>query len=192
MARGPTTRLSNPSPLPSSPSSVLNELSPLDGQLNSDGIASLKFDSNPSMPVEDRPRSMKIALDSIATQDSGTDSETASEEDYDLLKHDPTAVIIGGRGGGFNGEGGLRQRKLEETKEKVYEGLKAEAESKTHSRSRAPSLKSIPITLKKSDQKGKYLLTADDQELSEILRIGLEKVAPDPSLRVAYLEPDIN
>ncbi|CAG8949863.1 hypothetical protein HYFRA_00004190 [Hymenoscyphus fraxineus] len=47
-----------------------------------------------------RPRALKIALDEFAPR--GT-PESGSEEDYDALKPDPSAIAVGGKGGGYEG-----------------------------------------------------------------------------------------
>lgn len=86
-------------------SSSLDDAPHLVGQLNSDGIASLTPDpAYSTLGSSGRPGSLRAALEAVA--DSGrntsdTSSETASEEDYDALKHDPMTVVKGGRGGGF-------------------------------------------------------------------------------------------
>ncbi|PMD44299.1 MBOAT family protein [Hyaloscypha variabilis F] len=44
-----------------------------------------------------------------------------------------------------------------------------------NSRPGPPRLKSIPVTLNKLNEKGRYILTADDDALREILRTGIER-----------------
>lgn len=172
--------------------SSIDKVPQLVGQLNSDGIASLQVDplyqplsrSNP-------PRSLKTALDAVATDSrrnsSGDTQSETSEEDYDNLKHDPAAVVGGGKGGGYeeveashsmpelngisNGHSNANGNGL-----KNYEALKTD----THKRPGVPRLKSIPVTLNKLKEKGRYILTADDEALREILKSGLERVGCIP------------
>lgn len=130
---------------------------------------------NPSAKTAEPPRSLKKAIDGAAesrravSSDGG--SESQSEEDYDALKHDPTAMVAGGRGGGFAEE--LNGKEVvNRTVEKSFEEIK----SSSKSRPGATRLKSIPITLNRLKEKGRYILTADDDALREILRIGIERV----------------
>ena len=99
---------------------------------------------------------------------SDTASETASEEDYDAMKHDPSAVVAGGKGGGFT-----HGAKTPDT-DKTYEELAVT--SLKPPRPGPPRLKSIPVTLNKLKEHGRYVLTADDDALREILKLGIERV----------------
>lgn len=163
-------------PIITSRSSSLDKAPRLVGQLNSDGIASFEVDKTyiPSISHENPSRSLKYALDAAAKARGGsstaTASESASEEDYDALEHDPMTVVVGGKGGGFGGE--FDSKPSESGSEKTYECLEVPT---SQTRPAVKRLKSIPITLQKSNEKGRYVLTADDDELREILRIGIER-----------------
>jgi hypothetical protein len=146
------------------------------GKLDASGIASFEADETASNGHSLRapPRSLKVALDAAALV-SGHSGETTpdsfSDEDYDKLQHDPLTVVAGGKGGGFSydrdGEvSHIEPNKVPET------GL----HKSRRSRSTPPNLTSIPVTLKKADQKGQYYLIADDAELKEILKMGFERV----------------
>jgi sterol O-acyltransferase len=94
--------------------------------LNVDGIASLEADTTYTGATSNPPRSLKAALEAVGGSRrsiSDTSSETASEEDYDALKHDPMAVVRGGRGGGFVAEDGTKTPELV-TNGRSYEELK--------------------------------------------------------------------
>jgi hypothetical protein len=159
-------------PAISSRSSSLDKAKRLIGQLDSNGIASLKVETNleNGYTKVNPPRSMKTALDTVTNtkrgkEDSDTGS-TASEEDYDTLGHDPLTMVAGGKGGSIE-DVALEGR--EETKA---------APGVVQSRPRPiTGLKSIPITLQEADQKGKYFLIADDAELKKILKMGFERVS---------------
>lgn len=163
-------------PVISSRSSSLDKAPQLVGQLNSDGIANLEEDTTYVSPTSaGAPRSLKAALESVAdsrgsTNGFDTASETASEEDYDALKHDPSAVVAGGKGGGFVAE--AHGAKTIDSG-KTYEGLKTPS---SKSRPGPARLKSIPVTLNKLKEHGRYVLTADDDALREILKVGIERV----------------
>jgi sterol O-acyltransferase len=152
------------------------------GQLNSDGIANLREDTTYITPTSPAPpRSLKAALEAVAvprrnTNCSDTASETASEEDYDAMKHDPSAVVPGGKGGGFVAE---KDEEKTTILDKTYEELKR---SPSRSRHGAPRLKSISVTLNKLEgEQGRYVLIADDDALREILKVGIERVRIFPS-----------
>jgi len=157
-------------------SSSLEKAPQLVGQLTEDGIANLREDTTYKLPTGDAPpRSLKAALEAVtdsrsSTNGSDTASETASEEDYDAMRHDPSAVVVGGKGGGFVAEThGARTPDVGKT----YEGVKAPS---SKSRPAPIRLKSIPITLNKLTENGRYVLTADDDALREILKLGIERV----------------
>jgi len=156
-------------------SSSMDKVPQLVGQLNADGTASLKADDTYTQPRRaEPPRSMKMALGALdsSRRNSSADSasESASEEDYDAFRHDPMAVVAGGKGGGF--EGAANGNGVETNGNKTYESVKVP----TNSRPGPARLKSIPVTLNKLKEKGRYILTADDDALREILRTGIERV----------------
>jgi sterol O-acyltransferase len=168
-------RLAATPPILASRSSSIDKVPQLVGQLNSDGVASLEADHTYAQPRRlEPPRSMKMALDAVegSRRNSSADStsESASEEDYDAFRHDPMAVVAGGRGGGF--EAATNGAPVEANGGKVYEALKVPP----NSRPGPPRLKSIPVTLNKLKEKGRYILTADDDALREILKTGIERV----------------
>ena len=86
------------------------------------------------------------------------------------MEHDPTAVIPGGKGGGFE-ENNPAQTLLERRAKTSFQDIKPAVAS----RPGPTRLKSIPVTLNKLKEDGRYILTADDEDLREILRIGLER-----------------
>lgn len=110
---------------------------------------------------------MKAALDAALQNSSGASSgtESASEEDYDVLKQDPLALVQDERARGVSSR----------TKPSPL-GEQEENSSAARSRPGPMRIKSIPITLSKLNEKGKYILTADDKDVREILRLGLERV----------------
>jgi hypothetical protein len=156
--------------------SSLDKTPRLVGKLDASGIASFEADetaSNGHSPGAP-PRSLKVALDAaaLANGHSGaTTPDSASEEDYDRLQHDPLTVVAGGKGGGFSHDQDDGTGRIESSK-----GPETGLHKSRRSRSTPPNLTSIPVTLKKADQKGQYYLIADDTELKEILKMGFERV----------------
>ena len=158
------------------PVSSLEKTPRLVGKLNASGIASFEADEtasngrSPGAPLG----SLKVALDAaaLANGPSGaTTPDSASEEDYDKLQPDPLTVVAGGKGGGFSHDQESGASHIEPSKEPEIGLYKSR-----RSRSMPPNLTSIPVTLKKADQKGQYYLIADDAELKEILKMGFERV----------------
>ena len=160
----------------SSRSSSMEKIPQLVGQLNSDGTAILQADPSLSLPGggAERPRAMKLALDAVARRrysTGDTPSEMSSEEDYDALQHDPGTIIRGGKGGGVEADTSRPSTPLVNGA-KVFEDLQIGSKK----RPGVTRLKSIPVTLNKLKERGKYILTADDTALREILRAGVERV----------------
>ena len=159
-------------------SSSLDNAPQLVGELNSDRIANLREDTAYASSANTRaPRSLKAALEAVtglgrSTNGSDAASETASEEDYDAMRHDPSAVVAGAKGGGFTN--GAKTPDIEKT----YEEFNAPSSKK--SRPGPLRLKSISVTLNKLKEHGRYVLTADDDALKEILKVGIERVRISP------------
>lgn len=169
MARLSSANTSTP-PASATRSSSTDEASQLVGQLSSDGTAHLQEDSTQAQSTSSNPpKSLKAALSAASglRRHSNTSTESSNEEDYDALTHDPGAVVAGGKGGGYAGEynGSFTPE------QKRYEEVKT-----SKSRPGPTRLKSIPVTLNKLKEKGRYVLTADDEALKEILKLGIERV----------------
>lgn len=167
-------------PREASRSSSIDSQPQLVGKLNSDGIATLEVDTTfTKLNRGELPRSMKAALNGNRKAEMRRDSSAsdslasdASEENYDELKHDPTTVIVGAKGGGFVAE-------MSDSSTEAQKGKKTYQDVKSSSKSRpGPTrLKSIPVTLNRLREKGKYILTADDESLRDILKAGMERVS---------------
>ena len=150
------------------------------GHLNSAGISRPEIDPAyvPEGPLEP-PESLKTApYDSSVSRGMSIDttSESTSEEDYDALQQDPMAVVKRGKERGFVANLDGADAKTSSA-EKIYETLNA---SPPKSRSGPKRLRGIPITLNKLQEKGGYVLTADDDALREVLKSGLERVGDSP------------
>jgi hypothetical protein len=89
------------------------------------------------------------SLQAVEIAASGSTSESGSEEDYDAIQTNPATIMEGAKG--------------------------------STSFSVAPPgptrLRSIPFTLNKLEEKGKYALTADKDALREILKMSIERVS---------------
>ncbi|TAQ89374.1 hypothetical protein B7494_g2302 [Chlorociboria aeruginascens] len=166
------TSSSNPLPIITSRSSSLEKVPQLVGQLNSDGIANLEVDGPHASTNNGPSRYLKASLETNIDYTKGhpinTSSESTSEEeeeDYDSLRHDPRTIVDGGKGGGYSG-------KRSSTSNPSYEELKT---PKSLPKPNSSRLKSIPVTLNKLEENGRYVLTADDDTLRELLKISVER-----------------
>ncbi|EPE27827.1 MBOAT family protein [Glarea lozoyensis ATCC 20868] len=95
-----------------------------------------------------------------ASPDVGTSrstSESGGEENYESVQHSAAEIVEGGKGGGL-------EEKLVHGKNELSVG-----------RPGPMRLKSIPITLDRLTEKGKYVLTADKTALREILKLSIER-----------------
>ncbi|KAI9836851.1 MAG: hypothetical protein M1819_001016 [Sarea resinae] len=107
---------------------------------------------------------------------------SSSEEDYDTLQPDPSAMIAGSKGGGAEAsEGGSDLRRNswspgEVKDEQPKSSLDSSSKAASSETSRPPleRQRSVKVKLEKTDRKGRYILVADDRELREVLREGLE------------------
>lgn len=156
-------------------SSSIDKVPHLVGHLGSDGIANLEEGhTQDHISRSNPPRSLKAALDaagsSLGGSSAGDTMSETSEEDYDALKHEPDAVVAGGKGGGFIRDN-VRTPEVQSNGKTIYEEIKPLSK-----RPGTPRLKSIPVTLNKLKEKGRYILTADDEALREILKVGIERV----------------
>lgn len=169
----PPSLPAKPSRINTSRSSSLEDVPQLVGHLDADGTACLQPAS--TLDTQSPPRSMKNALDAVAksTYASSTDaSGSQSDEDYDALRHDPSAIAPGGKGGGFAAD------KNEYVVHDSAVGMSV-ADIKTPGLKKRPGAtrnKSVPITLKRL-QKGKYTLETNDATLRKVLEAQLERVS---------------
>jgi sterol O-acyltransferase len=128
------------------------------GRLSADGTATLDADNTSSVNVTDSRGHWPVE----ASPDVGTSrsaSESGAEEDYESVQHSAAEIVEGGKGGGF-------------------EEQPVHGKSKLSARRPDPTrLKSIPITLDRLAEKGKYVLTADKSALREILKLSIERVS---------------
>ena len=112
---------------------------------------------------------------------SGTPSSSSgpgSEEDYDALKVDPSTVMEGGKGGGLEGKATLESPRRSPYSLTMLDNAKTrESESNRAEKRR----KSVSVVLEETARKGKYLLSANDADIVEIIRRGTEEAIGDLS-----------
>ncbi|KAI9810397.1 MAG: acyl-CoA/sterol acyltransferase [Pycnora praestabilis] len=162
------------------------------GELSPDGIASFRKDifavaegtngTTISRADSNGQPTAEVTRERNESDSSTTRSSSESEEDYDALKIDPSTIVEGGRGGGLEREGALAAPSRRKSSTGVANGTTSRWEALKPgrldtSRHINQRRKSIQIKLEKTGQKGRYLLTADDPELREILRLGMEREA---------------
>lgn len=139
------------------------------GKLGRNGIAALKTSTSSARSSSAREHG------NSNTDISGGISEEEIE-DYDALSIDPDTLVDGSKGG-----------VLAERRASSSDRMNLSSSSPRHGHIRRGSepydskkngdirRRSIQIRLEKTDRKGRYILTADDPEIREILRKGMER-----------------
>ncbi|KZF20125.1 MBOAT-domain-containing protein [Xylona heveae TC161] len=180
-----------------------SEPADLRGNRDVDAPASVSnaFFKRTSSPSASRPSSPKstlsdseidqvalpIEISRLREQQSGSSSSpsTPSIEDYDTQSIDYAGLVAGGRGGGVGNKlEGLTTRQpswplgarpkdeiLKRGQEPIPQDF-SNIPERAHQRRR-----SVQVTFEQRKEGGGYILTADDPELREILRHGLEREA---------------
>lgn len=122
-------------------------------------------------------------LDNSGDEWSAEPSSVSDVEDYDTLKLDPAAVVKGSKGGGVeNGPILAPKRMADSMSEESSNSSEEPASYKTNQplprKPTSPSFarrKSIQVVLEKTDEKGRYIIRADDPEIRDIIRHGIER-----------------
>ncbi|TIA06703.1 acyl-CoA/sterol acyltransferase [Aureobasidium pullulans] len=156
------------------------------GSIAKDGTASL----------EPRHRQTTYIQNADFSNSSSSTSLTSDEdiEDYDKIKLDPDTIVDGSSGGPLG-----NPQPVEDPDADQDLSLKPSSSGvghirrnpDSHDRQLSPDSrrKSIQIRLEKTDRKGHYILTADDPDIRDILRKGMEReeASQDPSKRARSL-----
>lgn len=126
----------------------------LSGQLDMNGFASLKANhSNGSVKADGNPAVQAAGLEP-ADRDESPDSSEGRYEDYDTQRLHPDTIVPGSTGG----------------------KLEVNLEDSRRQKPGLPSRRgSIPVRLEKTDRKGRYLLTADDPDIKDIIKNGFAR-----------------
>lgn len=118
---------------------------------------------------------------SVDDEWSAAPSSISDNEDYDTLRPEPTAVMEQSRGGdigmGLDHRDSAIVMDEEETPRKngKRQSDPASAQVTSIAAKNAARKQSIQVIFEKTNKKGRYILTADDPELKDILKAGLEK-----------------
>ncbi|KAK8206489.1 Sterol O-acyltransferase 2 (Sterol-ester synthase 2) [Zalaria obscura] len=164
------------------------------GKLSRNGIAALR-PGQASAALRSDPSLASSGASTPAAEHDGSGNTTASpsgsavvsdddSEDYDRIKVNPDTIVDGGRRGGLDAS-----RSDHDLPRKISEKVehKERRQSEPFSGKPSPPMrrKSIQVRLEKTDKKGRYVLTADDPEIRELLRKGIEReeASTDPSKR---------
>ncbi|CAC9893904.1 unnamed protein product [Aureobasidium pullulans] len=156
------------------------------GSIAKDGTASL----------EPRHRQTTYIQNADFSNSSSSTSLTSDEdiEDYDKIKLDPDTIVDGSSGGPLG-----NPQPVDDPDADQDLSLKPSSSGvghirrnpDSHDRQLSPDSrrKSIQIRLEKTDRKGHYILTADDPDIRDILRKGMEReeASQDPSKRARSL-----
>jgi len=162
------------------PREVLQDTTTLVGNLDEDGIAEIETPGNGELTAASNGK--RRVTQRVSRSGSAATSTTTSEDDYDDIKIDPSTVVQGSKGGGLKTAATLdapRSRLGLDSLRAIDTSWATGTASKPSDHSALSShharRKSIPITLEKTGTKGQYLLSADDPEIREILRRGLQR-----------------
>ena len=161
-----------------------NDNANLLGRLDPDSLAYSGSKSNGDA-FEFRDGKEPALQQAANTADTAAQPVAPKEDDYDDINVDPSTVLLGSKGGGLQSEATL------ESPRRIRLGLNTSFHvdiSTTTNTGILPSKaplssphrlrrKSIPVTLQKTDTRGRYLLNADDPEIREILSRGLQREA---------------
>ncbi|KAL1311520.1 hypothetical protein AAFC00_001642 [Neodothiora populina] len=165
------------------------------GSMSSDGTAALRpgDDDDDDARIDHAPvgTTTVFAASSSSSPNSSSESALISEEDiedYDNLELDPDTIVQGSTGGELEHSRSMSKSEANIPHPDLLAGPgHARRKSETQARPLSPGSrrKSIQIKLEKTSKKGRYILTADDPDLREILRKGLEReeASQDPSKR---------
>ena len=138
----------------------------LSGKLNKHGIAALQ----PNDDMDQKENEDPLVYDVADSNEHSLSASSEELEDYDAMPLDPDTIVDGSTGGiadirrpsaGHNRHSNGHIRRRSEF---------AEGGPDTLTRR-----KSIQVRLEKTDQRGRYILTADDPEIKEILKKGIER-----------------
>jgi sterol O-acyltransferase len=150
------------------------------GSLAKDGTASLK------------PRHKQTTyLQTADTSNSSSSTSLTSDddvEDYDKIQLDPDTIVDGSSGGPLGKTASSSQEEQDLSLKPSTSGVgHIRRQSDTNTRQLSPDSRrrSIQVRLEKTDRKGHYTLTANDPDIRDILRKGMEreKASQDPSKR---------
>lgn len=162
------------------------------GTLSRDGVAALQADrsaadsaqrSTAKEGVEPRDFGRRAHMNPAIVDDEDYDYQEDDDEieNYDELELDPDTLIANSR---KSMDDTMRPAEGQHADTHVT-GAQPGANRKLTHRKR----NSIQVRLEKTDRKGRYVLTADDPEIKEILRKGLEREAleaNDKKVRVRF------
>ncbi|KAI9762562.1 MAG: acyl-CoA/sterol acyltransferase [Chaenotheca gracillima] len=157
---------------------------PLYGQLDKDGLISLEINNMADDELAEDATVLEMSAPhraSLKTPSKGSDSETStvsdptSEEDYDAQHVDPSQMISGSKGGGYDRDEAASNMRKERSSPALVQSGKIDApkDERVAGARRPQRRKSIPVRLEKTGQDGRYILRADDLEMREIIKTSL-------------------
>ena len=128
----------------------------LAGQLSRDGVANLDIDKANGNIKLDLPTG--VSLDLATPGPSAAGSAVSDDEDYDTMRLDPDVLV--------RTANGVPARQPSDS-----------SHSGDEERQNGRAGSSVQIRLEKTGKRGRYKLTADDPQIREIIRRGLEREA---------------
>jgi len=151
----------------------------LSGQIGKDGVAHLQADAStgtaaPTATIPSLSDSKAVLNDDESANTSADEAVTDEDiEDYDSIKIDPDTIIHGSRGGSLDYRRASSGAKLKAPEPRGH--IRRQSDPGNDKDDGLARRRSVQVTLKKTGKKGKYILTADDPEIREILSRGIAR-----------------
>jgi len=149
----------------------------LSGKIGEDGVAHLQASSTPTATIPSISDGNAVLSDhSPASKDDNSSDEAVTDEDiedYDSITIDPDTIIHGSRGGALDYRRASSGDNLKPPQPSGF--IRRESDPGNDQRDGDARRHSVQVRLQKTGKKGRYILTADDPEIREILSRGIER-----------------
>ena len=115
------------------------------------------------------------------------DKSDEEVEDYDFLSVDPDTLVHGSQGG-FNDRRASLDDRVHSTAAQRQGRIRRSSDSSVSDGGR----RRVQIRLEKTEEVGRYILTADDEEVQEIIKMGMAREqAAAGSTRLRMRDPHL-
>ncbi|KAL9063046.1 MAG: hypothetical protein Q9157_008458 [Trypethelium eluteriae] len=139
----------------------------LAGQISRDGIANLDIDKANGNISLDVP--IGTTPDAGSSNPSAAESIVSDDEDYDTMKIDPDVLVRAAKG--------IPGRQASASSSSSASAAGDEKQQQNGDARKTEKSSSLQVRLEKTGRRGRYKLTADDPQIRDIIRRGLEREA---------------
>ena len=140
-------------------------------------MAHLQASSTPTATIPSLADGNAVLSDeSPKPKDDNSSDEAVTDEDvedYDSISIDPDTIIHGSRGGALDYRRASSRNNLKPPESSGF--IRRESDPGNDQRDGDARRHSVQVRLQKTGKKGRYILTADDPEIREILSRGIER-----------------